>query len=60
MKESLKQYDKFLNAKLYLIEHKVSDVLHGNALKEDYKKALEDIRSICYASYEQVIEKFNF
>jgi hypothetical protein len=59
MRESLTSYDKFLSAKLYLIEHKISDVLHSKAMKQDYKKTLEEVRNICYASYNEVIDRFS-
>lgn len=58
MEESLKQYDKFLNAKLYLIEHKVTDTLHSNCTLEQYIEVLKDIRKICHDGYQQTLDRF--
>ena len=59
MRESLKQYDKFLNAKLYLIEYKITDALYKKHSEQDYINILKDIQKVCYEGYEQVLRRFD-
>ena len=56
MEYNFKQYDKFLNAKLYLIEHTVTNALHSTS---NYEEVLKDIRNICYDSYEGMVSRYN-
>ena len=59
MRESLKQYDRFLNAKLYLIEYKITDALCKKHSEQDYINILKDIQKVCYEGYEQVLRRFD-
>lgn len=59
MRESLKQYDKFLNAKLYLIEHQINEALYKEHSEQDYINILKDIQKVCYEGYEQVLRRFD-
>lgn len=54
-RESLKQFDKFLNCKLFLIDTIATNALLAIATSRDKDEALLEIRKICQANYETII-----
>lgn len=54
-KESLKQFDKFLNCKLFLIDTLVNKTLLKPATEEELIKTLKDVSKICQASYKTIV-----
>lgn len=58
MEEAFKQYDKFLNAKLYLIEHEITYALRNDMSVDEYKELLKDLRNICYDGYKKTVERY--
>lgn len=54
-RESLKNYDNFLNCKLFLIESKVNEAFSGECSITKFIGVLAEIRKICQANYETIV-----
>lgn len=54
-KESLKNYDNFLNCKLFLIDTIATKALIAIADSKDREEALAEIQKICQANYETIV-----
>ena len=58
MQNILKDYDKFINAKLYLIEHIINQSLYKQSSDNNYKDTLLEIRKVCYGNYNEILARF--
>ena len=58
MKDVIKDYSKFLNAKLYMIEHLITPILLKSSSKEEMEIVLKEIRKVCYEGYEQFLRRY--